>query len=178
MGVQLDRAWPTIFIPYLTLARNSVLHSILQKADYNQDEIAGAVEQVKQQLKASNKSRKGVLVRYSKNYWKVALFVTLLISAGIPLIFFALNNENIQKDWRGEKVASVQELGNRIDKAKEDLKELQESYERLKQSNEELQQKQLDERFNRFLENYVTKEELENRLPANHKPASGGNANH
>jgi hypothetical protein len=160
------------------------LHGILQKPDYQQDEVAGAVEQVKQKLQTSNESRAKGLDEYKNRNWRISLFVILLISACIPAIFFMRSNENIQKDWRGEKTASVQELGNKIEKTKEDLKGLQDAYERLKQGNEESQQRQLDERFNRYMEKkeaqetYVTKQELENRLPASHEPASGGNANH
>jgi hypothetical protein len=113
----------------------------------------------------------------------MAWAILLLLSASVPASYFWLKHEEIQKDWRGEKTLSVKELESKIDKTREDFNSIQNSYEKLGQSSDELQQKQLDERFNRFLEkeeaqkSYVTKQEFERRVPPKAEPAPGGKAN-
>jgi len=136
-------------------------------------------EQVFDRFEEGPKRGKGRL----RKVLDLAPFLLLLVSALSPATYFWLHGENIQKDWRGEKVLSVEEIGNRLDKAREDFKSVQDSYEKLKQGSGQQQQRELDERFGRYLEkreaqeSYVTKDELETRIPTKTGITSGGKAN-
>lgn len=136
-------------------------------------------ERVVQDIEGGLKEGKGALSKAVDLGFVLAIFIT----AFLPGSYFGLKHEKIQKDWRGEEAISVEEIGTRLDKAREDFKSIQDSYERLKQSSGERQQRELDERFGRYLEkreaqeSYVTKDELETRIPAKSDVTSGGKAN-